>query len=58
MLGVEAVCSAEAVPSGGWDVELQQAVVVRCAANRESFVAVWCERVAVVGVYENTALGS
>ena len=51
MLGVEAVCSAEAVSSGGWDVKFKQAVVVRCASDRESFVTVWCERVAVVGVY-------
>ena len=58
MLGINAVGSAEAVSSDGWDVVMEQAVVVRCAANGEFFVAVGRERVAVVAVYVNTALGA
>ena len=57
VLGVEAVCSAEAVSSGGWYVEFKQAVVVRYAAYSESFLAVRCGRVAVVGVYVHSAFG-
>ena len=58
MLGVEAVCSAEAVSSGGWDIKFKQAVVVWRAANSEPFVAVRCKRVTVVGVYVDATFGA
>ena len=52
MLGKHTVGSAEAVSSGGWNVEFQQTVVVRRASpsHGKSFVAVRRECVAVVWV--------
>ena len=58
MLWVEPIRSAEAETSRRRNPKVEEAIVILRAADTESFDAVWCKGVAVVGVEENTALGS